>query len=555
MNDPAIDPLSANEGELAPVRGQEKAEPQSGIGELSAEAAPGVDAPAGYEQPGAAHSSESAELSGAPRLSRREFGVVLAGAAVGLIGATALPKRSAQASVLSGQARPAAAEVTDAEKPAAGGATYRLFGNHSGPVTAAATGSDGLVTSLLFEMTTGGGWLEGYWLWVCDKGQPTAPQKFTLWIPYQGAHYANTGEIIPETTVTSAKLVPGQWNFVPLPHAVPLSIATWYRLETGAVGGVPVSQNMWGPRDPWAKGITSGPLFAPSSGPNSTDQCATAPGSDPTKVVASYSQGSPYFWLDVQITTKAPAGSSFRLWPSMPLIVAPPKTTDSDQADTSEQSTGTEFWLSAECKLHKIWFFSPIPNPVAGTPAAALLPGACAIFDIANQNMVDGTIRGTPGADPTTIPDWRRPDGKAAKPGDGWVYCAYEGIRLPAGKYKTAVYCYGGGTTKDYRYYFFQEQRFYFGSVIDDNTGVVTGPATAPTGIRNGPMYSPSVARAATALSNGTVSVIPAGAAVRGNSTYQLNDASNTGTFLYPDTFDSADDGEVRWVDAEVTPL
>jgi hypothetical protein len=238
----------------------------------------------------------------------------------------------------------------------------------------------------------------------------------------------------------------------------------------------------------------------------------------------------------------------------MPLIVAPPKTTDSDMADTSEQSSGTEFWLSTECKLDKIWFFSPVPNPVAGTPAAALLPGACAIFDIANQTMVDDTMRGTTGADPTSMPDWRKPDGKAAKAGDGWVYCAYEGVRLPAGKYKTAVYCYGGGTTKDYRYYFFQEQRFYFGSVINDNTGVAAGPATAPDGIRNGPLYSPNVSRAAPAQSNGSVSAIPVGATVRGNSTYQINDASNTGTFLYPDTFDSADHGEVRW-GAEVTPL
>ncbi len=48
--------------------------------------------------------------------------------------------------------------------------------------------------------------------------------------------------------------------------------------------------------------------------------------------------------------------------------------------------------------------------------------------------------------------------------------------------------------------------------------------------------------------------MIPVGTIVHGNSTYQVNDSSNTGTFLYPDTFDSADRGEVRWVDVEVTP-
>ena len=63
------------------------------------------------------------------------------------------------------------------------------------------------------------------------------------------------------------------------------------------------------------------------------------------------------------------------------------------------------------------------------------------------------------------------------------------------------------------------------------------------------------MAKAAPAQSNGSVPVIPVGTTVRGNSTYQVNDASNTGTFLYPDTFDSSDDGEVRWVDVEVTPV
>jgi hypothetical protein len=367
-----------------------------------------------------------------------------------------------------------------------------------------------------------------------------------------GADYADTGVIVPGTTVRSGELVPGRWNFVRLPHPVPLSIATAYQLQTGATGGVPLTQNMWGPHDRWAKGVTSGPLFAPSTGPG-TDQCAAAAGDNPTKVVAAYSYGFPYFWLDVQITTAPPAGSSYRLWPSMPRIVAPPKTTGDDEvADTSEQSSGTEFWLSAECTLDKIWFFSPLPDALAETPAAALLPGACAIFDIATQSMVGGTMRGTAGPSPSKLPDWRKPDGSAAKAGDGWIYCAYQGITLPAGKYKTAVYCYGGGTTLNYKYYFFQEQRFYFGPVLNASNDP-SGPATVPDGIRNGPLYSPSAAKAALAQSNGSIPAIPAGTLVHGNSTYQINDASNTGTFLYPDSFDCEDDGEVRWVDVEVT--
>ena len=493
------------------------------------------------------------EHAGAPLLSRRAVGVALAGAAAGLAGAVAWPERSLKGGAPRAEA-PLAAELTAAERPAATTTTHRLFGRRRGPAAAVSTGSKGLITSLVFEMKTGGGWLEGYWLWVCDTGQSTAPQKFTVWLPYQGANYVDTGESVPGTTVTSGALVPGRWNFVPLRQAVPLAIATQYQLETGTVGGVPLTQHMWGPGNPWAKGVTSGPLFAPPSGPNSTDQCAVAPGSNPTKVVAAYSYASPYFWLDVQVTTRAPAGSSYRLWPSMPRVVEPPKTTDSDDADTSEQSSGTEFWLSAECTLDKIWFYSPRPNPLVKAPAAALLPSACAIFDIATKSMVAGTMRGTTGPHPSKMPNWRKPDGTAAKPGDGWVYCAYQGIRLGKGRYKTAVYCYGGGSALDYKYYFFQEQAFYFGPLINESTGAATKSATVPNGISNGPLSSPGVARAASAQSNGSVAAIPVGTNVPGNSTYQVNDGSNTGTFLYPDTFDSSDSGETRWVDVEVTP-
>lgn len=496
-----------------------------------------------------------AQREGAPHFSRRAVGVALAGAAVGLVGGAALADRDRARGAAPARRTAMAAELAAAEQPAAAAGTYRLFGTRKGPKTAAPTGSAGLVTSLFFELTTGAGWLEGYWLWVCEDGQPTARQTFTLWLPYLGPDYVHTGEIVPGTTVTSAKLVRGRWNYVPLPHAVPLSIATSYQLETAAVGGVPVTDKMWGPGDPWAKGVANGPLVAPSSGPNSTDQCAATTGDNPTKVVPAYSSEYPFFWLDVQITTKAPAGSSYRLWPGMPRIVAPPKGTDSDEADTNEQSCGTEFWLSAKSRLNKIWFYSPLANPLSDTPAAVLLPGACAIFDIATQEIVDGTMQGTAGPDPAKLPDWRTAEGKPAKPGDGWIYSAYDGITLPPGKYKTAIYCYGGGTVMDYEYYFFQEQRFYYGAQINDTTGVVTGPATVPDGITNGPLYSPNVAKAAPAASNGTVPTIPLGKIGPGNSTYQINDATNTGTFLYPDTFDSSDDGEVRWVDVEVTPV
>ena len=122
----------------------------------------------------------------ASRLSRRAVGVALAGVAAGLAGGAVLSERTTRAGRV---AMPA--ELTAAERPAAT-TTYRLFGNRRGPAAAVPIGNKGLVTSLLFEMMTDVGWLEGYWLWCCDTGQSTAPQKFTLWMPYVGAHYAAT---------------------------------------------------------------------------------------------------------------------------------------------------------------------------------------------------------------------------------------------------------------------------------------------------------------------------------------------------------------------------
>jgi len=475
--------------------------------------------------------------SGQKELSRRTVGVALAGAAAGIVGASVFGATSR-----AGAATVATERATEPDAVT----TFRLFGSRKGPKTASPTGSKGLVTGLVFEVKTGGCWLEGYWWWVCAKGQSTKPQTFTLWIPTL-SDVAPVGEIVPGTTVTSKKLVPGKWNWIPLKKAVPLSIATWYVLETATVGGVPVSGNMWGKGEPFGKGVTSGPLFAPPMGPNGTGQCPVTVGSNPTKVMPIYGgyPANAFYWLDPQISTKAPAGASFRLWPGMPLVAGAPKTAP----DTTEQSAGTEFWLSTQYpsyKLDKIWFWSPPAIPAAGLPKVKLLPSSCAIFDITTQAIVPGTMRGSVGPDPTAMPNWRNSSGLAAKPGDGWVYVSYSNIKLPPGKYKTAVYAYAGGTVQSDAYTFFEEARFYFGSA----PGV---PAQAPNGILNGPLYSPSVAKASLANSNGTVPTAPA--VVHGNSTYQNNDATNTGQFLYPDTFDNSDNGETRWIDVEVTPV
>jgi len=444
--------------------------------------------------------------------------------------------------------------------------TYRLFGSTNGPATPASY-SGAFVAGIGFEVTSGGCWLEGYWWWVCPEGQTTADQKFALWQPYEPPGVTH-GVVVAGTAVTSGVLTPGQWNYVPLGFPVPLSIGQTYIAATGFHGDFPITKNSFAKGDPFADGIASGPLVAFS------DQSGTRPqpfglgqalysvsGTDPTtNMPATSDDVSSNFWIDLQVTTEAPTGTSYRLWPSMP-VASGLGGEVTDPPDVGEQSMGTEFWLSgqyARYTLDKIWFWSPVPsayNP--GDPPTALLPGSCAIFAVTpgstpQGTMVQGTQQGDTGPSPSVTADWRKPDGTAAQPGDGWVYCAYEGVTLPPGKYKTAVYCYSGGvnpTGNLDNYLFFGELPDYFGT--NPGTGA-PGPAAA-NGIVNGPLTSPNVPNAALANGNGSISTDPP--VLPGNSTYHNNDSTDSGTFVYPDTFDDKDNGETRWVDVEVTPV
>ena len=364
--------------------------------------------------------------------------------------------------------------------------TYRIFPSTAGP-SAAVSYSGPFIAGVVFTVTTGGTWFDGYWWWVCQSGQSVSPQKFALWQVYTDA----TGNLIPGTTVTSGPLTAGQWNYVPLSAPVPLAIGASYVAATGFTGGFPATDSSFGSGQPYGAGIVNGPLSAYS------DQSGSRPapfavsqgsfsvaGSDPAAVMPAYGFDSDNFWMDVQIDDAAPQGASYRLWPNYP---TPPNALS---IDTGQQTSATEFLLSHPCTLNNIWFYSP--------PGVTVLPSRCAIWNVSTQAVVAGTDN--------TSPSW------SGAAGSGWVSCAYNGVTLPAGDYKTSVY-YGGGQK------FYTEDVFYFG----------TGPGA--NGITSGPLTCPGTAKAT----------------APGNSTYQ------DGAFAYPNTFDQKDNGENRWVDVEVT--
>lgn len=325
--------------------------------------------------------------------------------------------------------------------------TYRLFATTDGPATPVSY-SGPFLCGVVVTATTGGCWLDGYWWWVCSSGQSTAAQTFALWCFYG----SNAGSLVANSTVTSGTLTAGQWNYVPLPKPLPLAFGATYVPSTGFTGNFPITNNQFGSGDPYSGGIASGPLtaYSDTSGslpsPLNTAQALFGVASaDPTTAMPAFGSNSANFWMDVQVTTAPPAGTSYRLWPSYPTI---PGHVDSD---TAGYTLGTEFQLSQPCTLDNVWFYS--------ASGAAALPSRCAIWSVGSKSVVSGTDNASPA--------W------SGAAGSGWVSCAYSGITLPAGDYKVAAF-YGGGSE------WYQATDGYWATGGTAANGITTGPLTAP---------------------------------------------------------------------------
>jgi Domain of unknown function (DUF4082) len=325
--------------------------------------------------------------------------------------------------------------------------TYRLFPTTDGPATPVSY-SGPFIAGINIGATSGGCWLAGYWWWVCPSGQPSVAQSFALWCLSGVA----AGSLIADGSVTSGTLTPGQWNYVPLSAPVPLAIGATYVAATGFTGSFPATNDQFGSGDPYGSGIVNGPLtaYSDSSGslpsPFKTDQGVFSVASaNPTSAMPSYGSNSANFWMDVQLTTTAPAGASYRLWPSYPSI---PGNIDSD---TTGYTLATEFELAQSCTLDSIWYYS--------APGADVLPSRCGIWDVSSQSEVSGTDNSSP--------SW------SGGPGSGWVSCSYSGVNLPVGDYKVSVF-YAGGSQ------WYLATTGYWGSGGVGADGITSGPVAAP---------------------------------------------------------------------------
>jgi len=325
--------------------------------------------------------------------------------------------------------------------------TYRLFPATNGP-SAPVSYSGPFICGVVAAVTRGACWLDGYWWWVCPSGQSTAPQKFALWCVYG----TSSGSLVPSSAVTSSALAAGQWNYVPLATPLPLAVGATYVAATGFTGGFPDTNSQFGGGEPYAGGIVSGPLtaYSDSTGSNpspfNTAQAVfSVAGTDPTVNMPIYGSSSCNFWVDLQVTTSPPTGTSYRLWPNYPTLPG------QVSSDTGGYTLATEFQLSQSCTLDNIWFYS--------ASGAGAVPTRCAIWNVASQSVVSGTDN--------ISPAW------SAAAGSGWASCAYSGVTLPAGDYKVAVY-YGGGSP------WYHATTNYWSTGGPGANGITGGPVTAP---------------------------------------------------------------------------
>jgi hypothetical protein len=303
-------------------------------------------------------------------------------------------------------------------------------------------------------------WFEGYWLWVAAT-QPVSPVKCALW----SLNGIGTGTVIPASVVTSGALTAGQWNFIPVPAALPLG-PTFDGNVTSMSGGYVAAIGLNGPFSDTNDGFFN--TNAPSSGPihtflagaadgpwqaNSGSGVFSTAGSDPSVTLPGTSDSGNSLLVDVQVNDTVPAGytGTYRLWPNY----GPGNhslTTDDGVAYT----IATEFTVSEAFDVERVWYLSPAGVTTLATKAS--------VWNVSTQQIVLTNAS----------PSW------SGSAGSGWLSTALTGALQP-GTYRVSVYNANGASGG--------------WSAKDDSSGYFDLGAAA-AGILNGPLSAPNLANA-----------------------------------------------------------
>lgn len=432
-------------------------------------------------------------------------------------------------------ARPAAAALAGTGTLGASGGipVWRLFSGVTGPATPA-TNTSPITLGTTFAVRGGGNWLEGYWWWCCNSGQPTTPVSFATWSVTSGS---GGGTLVTGSQATSGTLTPGAWNWVPLTAPIQLApgydpansaAGSQYVAATGTAGNFPALANQFGSGDPYAAGITAGNLTAyaqglPGAYITSNGTYSTA-GGTPSTVMPAQTDGSySNFFLDVQVSAAPPPGysGSYRLWPNK-ADASPPATQDSPV----NYVIATEIHLTAACALDAVWYYSP--------------PGTAQLATRASVWTITGAGTGTETA-AITSPSW------SGAAGSGWVSAAFPGgTTLAAGSYKVSVY--NSAATPD-------------GWGAKDAGTDYWQTGTGSGGITWGPLTAPDLAASSLAYAydgSGAGNTPPysdgAGTTLAGQPTFAVGPPDQY-PYLYAPVGSPADQTQNYWIDLEATPL
>lgn len=386
------------------------------------------------------------------------------------------------------------------------------------------------IAGIMFEVTQGGMWLEGYWWWVCPSGQPAGATKCALWsvgVPNGG------GTLVPGSVVTSGPLTPGAWNYIPLAAPLQLAIGSPYTAAIAVNGSFPQTTSQFGAGQPYAAGIASGPLTAYSDTSGSlpapyghAQGGFTTAGTDPAASMPLSGNSSSNLWADIQVSDTAPAGyaGSWRLWPNK-YDAAPTVSTDA----ASPFTLSTEIHLTAAANANWVWFFSP--------PGVTQLPTWCGIYRISDQSLVTAN----------TSPSWLTPSGSAGVPGAGWVKAAVSAPLAAGGQYKAAVYN-GASTLAQW-----SPTVYGYWKTGGGQNGITSGPLHAP------PAVSASGAYVFFNNPSQTPPYTDGHSQEPGQGTYAMTGPRYPYLYVdyqYPGASDPAGAvAESFWVDMEVTPL
>jgi hypothetical protein len=426
----------------------------------------------------------------------------------------------------------------------------RLFPSVNGPA-AAQSYSGNFISGVVFAVSGGSQWFEGYWWWVSASVQSTAPVKCALWCSGTGT---GAGTLVPGSAVTSGTLTAGQWNYIPLPAPVQLAPGYDANLSTsgsayvaaiGCNGPFPDTNNFWGSSGPGTNGIINGPLVAYSGSTGGGTLAApyglaqgvfTTGESDPAAAMPAGGSNTDNFWVDVQVSDTAPAGyaGSYRLWPNK---------YDANSATTTDAAVNytiaTEISLNQECVLGNTWYYS--------LHSAATLATRCDVWSIST---------GTPAAS-ITSPAWLTAAGASYAPGDTpaglngtWIRAAFAGSTvLPVGKYRVSVYNSEG--TADASWSPKDAVTDYWGETFPGAGagGISWGPLTAPgwASSSGGYQYDASAPSASPPYSSGTV--------LHAQPVFGM---LLSGAADFPQLFapgNTSGKTQNYWVDLEVTPV